>query len=248
MILRHADERNQRVINKGRLVHLRDHLPRDCSGSLGTERRKGAEGSVLVILRLIEAGHIDARNGGGRSQKFHAASALIFEADVEINQLKIGYLALSHIEKVKEICNWFRIVGAGAAADDDRIRFCSLLCMQGNARELQYLKNVRVAHLVLKCDSQKVTLPHRTLTLQREEGDMSLPHETVQICPRRKDTLTVDILPPVEHAVKYLYAEMAHADLVDIRKTHGEAHCDLIRVFFYHIDLTADVAGGLLNL
>ena len=121
--------------------------------------------------------------------------------EIEIQKLIIDDLALSHVEQVKERRNRLRIIGAGAAADYNRIAVTAVRGAKRNLREFQDLQNIGIAHLVLQCDAEKIAFPHGTLTFQRKERNLSFAQDAIQIGPRRKDALTVDILAAVEHAV-----------------------------------------------
>ena len=81
----------------------------------------------------------------------------------------------------------------------------------------------------------------------RKQRDMLLPHHLIEVRPRREQTLTPDILPPVKHGIQDLHAKVRHADFVNVRKTHGKADMHFFRVFIYHVYLASDIAGGLLN-
>ena len=52
---------------------------------------------------------------------------------VQLDQLSVTGLPLTNVKQVKELCDGFRIIGTGTAADDNGITFRSVL---GKKRDL----------------------------------------------------------------------------------------------------------------
>ena len=73
--------------------------------------------------------------------------------------------------------------------------------MKRNARKVQHLQNVRIAHLVLERDSEKIKLFNGRLRLKREQRNLLLPHNLIEIHPRRINPLTVRVRATVKHII-----------------------------------------------
>ena len=76
---------------------------------------------------------------------------------------------------------------------------------------------------------------------------MLLPHHLIEVRPRREQTLTPDILPPVKHGIQDLHAKVGHTDFVYIREAHGEPNVHLRRIFHDHVHLITQIPGRLLH-
>ena len=107
--------------------------------------------------------------------------------------------------------------------------------------QVKYLKHIGIAHLISKGNTKEIKLLYRLLGFQGKERNMFLTHNFIQIHPRRKDTLTPDILTFIEHA------QIGHTDLINIREAHGKADIYVILIFHYRVDFTTDVTGSLVN-
>ena len=120
--------------------------------------------------------------------------------------------------------------------------------MERDPAQVKDLKDIRIAHLELDRNAQKIKLPHRILGFQGKEGDALLPHYFVQISPWGINPLTPDVIPAVEHIIQDLDAEMGHADFIYVRKTHSETDIYLLLVLHHGVYFTANVAGGLFDI
>ena len=110
------------------------------------------------------------------------------------------------IKNIKEISQGLRVIGAGAAADHDGVFLRTLGSKQRNAREVQHLKDIGVAHLILDREAEEVELLHGILGFQGEKGNVFFSHDLVKIGPGRINALTPDIVTLVEHIIKNLDA------------------------------------------
>ena len=113
--------------------------------------------------------------------------------------------------------------------------------------QVKYLKHIGIAHLISKGNTKEIKLLYRLLGFQGKERNMFLTHNFIQIHPRRKDTLTPDILTFIEHVVEDHHAQIGHTDLINIREAHGKADIYVILIFHYRVDFTTDVTGSLVN-
>ena len=107
----------------------------------------GAEafyGSVLMVFHIVKGRNIDTFNLGGLFQEFTAAPALFLIFFIAVHQFEINRLSLTDIEHVEEIGQGLRIIGAGAASDDNGITLRPVRRVKRNLCQIQNLQNVRV--------------------------------------------------------------------------------------------------------
>ena len=125
---------------------------------------------------------------------------------IKVHQMEIFGLTFANIKNIKEISQGLRVIGAGAAADHDGVFLRTLGSKQRNAREVQHLKDIGVAHLILDREAEEVELLHGILGFQGEKGNVFFSHDLVKIGPGRINALTPDIVTLVEHIIKNLDA------------------------------------------
>ena len=117
--------------------------------------------------------------------------------------------------------------------------------MERYAAQVQDLQNIRVAQLILQSYSEKIKLPDRILGLEREQRDLLLPHDLIQIDPRRIDPLTPCVGSIVKHLIQDLNSEMGHPYLIDIRKAHNKTDVRLRRILADGINFISKVTFRL---
>ena len=88
--------------------------------------------------------------------------------------------------------------------------------MDRNTCEIEHIQHIRVDHLVLQREPEKVELCDRTAALKREKRNSPRAHLLLHINPRRIDTLCCDVRTAVQNLIENGKPEIAHADLVDI--------------------------------
>ena len=103
--------------------------------------------------------------------------------------------------QIKEFSQWFRVVGTGTAADDNRVFLRAFTGKQWNLAQIKNLQNICIAHFVLNCNPQKIHLFHRRLCFQCKKGDSLFFHYFMKVNPGGIDALTVNVLPLVEHII-----------------------------------------------
>ena len=82
-------------------------------------RCKGADGPVLLVCDGVERGDVDSLDLSRLYKKVSAAAAFFLVLTVGVQEFPVDSLTLPDIEKIEEVCQGLRIVGAGAASDDD---------------------------------------------------------------------------------------------------------------------------------
>ena len=132
--------------------------------------------------------------------------ALLFVTTIELDQFAVPCLALTYIENVEEIRNGLRIVGAGTAADNDRILVAAILRKERNLRQIENLKDVCVAHFILDGNAKEIKFLDGILGFQREKGNPVLPHNFFKINPWGEHPLAPDIFACVELRIQDLHA------------------------------------------
>ncbi len=135
-------------------------------------REKALYGTVLPVICLIKPGHIDTREPGGPAQEFHPAKLLFPALFVQSHQLPVPGLPFSQVKHVKEIRQGLRIIGTGAASNDNGTVLPSLQGIQGNLGQVQNLQDIGIAHFILYGYAQKIKILHRILGFQGKEGNV----------------------------------------------------------------------------
>ena len=77
---------------------------------------------------------------------------------------------------------------------------------------------------------------------------MFLTHDLVQIHPRRKDTLTPDVITAIEHVIKDLESEVGHSNFVDLRKAECKTYVHLFGVLNHRVYFVPDVSCRFVNI
>ena len=145
-----------------RVAHILHDLFADLLRYIVVDRFEGTNGTIeerircrmlfIVVLNFIEGGNIHAGNFCDGMQDLR--TALLFGAHrfIEIHDLVVTCLALAHVEEVKERGQGLRIIGAGTAANYDRVVLATVFCIDRNARQIQDLEDIRITHFVLQGD------------------------------------------------------------------------------------------------
>ena len=120
-VLRCFDKGHHRLHRIRRFRHIHYNLLFHRGRNPGLRRCKGLQRTILMIICYIEHRSIDTLNPCRLSQKLCTAAVPGSAGLVEIQQFIIDRLSLSYIKQIKELCQRFRIVGAGAAADYNRM-------------------------------------------------------------------------------------------------------------------------------
>ena len=76
-----------------------------------------------MVGNLIQGRRVNSGKLRRTGQKLPAGPAAFFIFLIQIQQLPVDGLALSDVKKIEKVRDGFRIVGAGAAADHDRVVF-----------------------------------------------------------------------------------------------------------------------------
>ena len=111
--------------------------------------------SVFFIRHLIEGRHIDSRQSAPLSLKIPVLAAALCPS-LLYKDPAVGIIdrfTLSDIEQIKELCQRLRIVGAGTAADHNRIILGTVYVHAAGSGQIQDLQDIGITHLILDRDT-----------------------------------------------------------------------------------------------
>ena len=132
-ILCHLNKRYNRIFNIRRIIHIDYQL----LGNGGRNTRgiwfEFCNCAVLMVGYIVKHGNVNTRQLGGSFQEGPAVSAVFPNLLVQIEEIVILSLSLSDIEHIEERGQRFRIVGTGAASDDNGIIFLPILRVKRNS-------------------------------------------------------------------------------------------------------------------
>ncbi len=200
---------------------------------------------LTVVRHVVERRDVDpgAEREGGEALLSREAPRRgdLFEEDSE------RLLGVADQEGVEEVRERLGIRDARAAADDDRVRLAALRCEDGDPREVEHVRDVRVVHLALEREAEDVEVADGREGLDGEERDLLAPQDRLEVRPRRVRPLAGPVRAAVHDLVEDLRPRVAHPDLVGVGK--GEAHRDVHRgeVLAHDVPLQAEVAPGALD-
>ena len=210
--------------------------------------RVGTDGAVLIVGHVIQRRHVHAGNrGGGAVQERRArVAALVPHGDIQLHDLRKHFLALTDVEQVEEVRDRLRVIGAGTAADHQRVLLAALARPDRDASQLQHIQHVGVAHLILQGKADEVEHRQRIAAFHRRQRQVVLLHLFLHIHPWVIDTLAPDALVQVQAVVQDADAEIGHTDLVGVGEAEGEPRTDRRPVLDDLPVLTPGVASGFL--
>ena len=228
-------------------IHIAHDTLIDHRACIGMQGAQCAEVPRRVIDWLIECGHIDAVDGKQpcEESRTSAHAARCVPRNKGICNLKDDLLSLPNHKEVKEVRNRFDIVDTRPTADHKRHIVSALLRIERDPGEVEHIQDIRVDHLVLQGEPEKIKCCNRAAAFQRKERQPLLTHLFLHIDPRCIDTLRCNICTAVQDLIEDGKPEIAHADLVDI----GQCQCKFalygVPVLAHGIPFAARVARRL---
>ena len=227
-------------------VHVVDH-PLDHPLRRAVPGGDGADRAVLLVIHVVEAGHIDPLDLGGGPEETGLIPALRLGPPAERHHLRQQLLPLPDEGHVDEVRHRLGVVHGCAAGDDQGGQGGPVLAAQGQTRQIQHVQHGGVGHLVAHREADDVKFPHRVSGLQGVEGQAGGAHLRLHVRPGGEGPLTPHAGHLVERPVENAVAQVAHADLVGVREAEGEAQIHLGLVLHHGVVLPAHVPGGLLH-
>ena len=213
---------------------------------------------VVVIGDLVKRRHVDAFDLIAVTKKLLSGHRVIrvfrelVFADL-FRKLEDHFLALAHHGDIEKVRHRLDVIRDRAAAADDRIVLATVLLKERDLTEIHHLKDVGETHLVAERKAQDIKVAKRCLCLLRIQRDVLFAKDLIHVEPRRKGSFARDKITFVQHVVKDLKREVAHADLIDIGKAESESDVRCFARLFEFvehvflddgIELTADISGG----
>ena len=216
-------------------------------------RRAGAlpdahllQGSVGAVDRLVEGGHIDARDTGRLPEQLLLGPVLVPGPAVEGDVLQGDLLPLPQHEEVHKGGQGFRVIGAGPPRHHQRGQVPPLLRAQRQARQIQHVQHIGVGHLVAQRESDNVKVAQRIAALQAVQLDALPAHLLLHVSPGSKSPLAPQALNLVHGPIQDTHPQVGHTDLIGVWKAEGIPGVHLGPILHHRIIFSAGVTGGLL--
>ena len=189
------------------LVHvLHDALQNDLGRAL--LRRDGLHRTVVVVVNVVKARHIDAAHLRRLHEKLVLAPALAPRLAVQLDELDVHLLALADDGEVQKIRDGLAVVHRRTARDDERRELCALGRVQRNTCKVQHIQNGGKRHLIADGKGNDIKLAERVKGFERIERDMRLAHLLLHVAPGRVAALAPHALHIVHHAVEDAHTEV----------------------------------------
>ena len=148
------------------LLHIYNQLFLDFFRNASLCWRKGCDRTIFFIGNFIERRNINSRNLSCCQKEISPAAASLFIGLVCIKKCIINSFPFSDIKHIKKRCQRLRIIRTGTATDHNREILTTVCAFQRDTTEIQYLKDIGVAHFVPNRNSKKIKIPDRFLGLQ----------------------------------------------------------------------------------
>ena len=213
------------------------------------ERCERGEMAVIIIAVFVERRHVDAIDIE-QATEIPAApvrAAVCFPRLVDVADFRDDLFALADDEEIEERRDRLDVVNARPAADDERVVHRAVSRMERDASEVEHVEHVRINHLVLQREAKEREVLDFRLRFERIERDALRPHDIFHVRPRRIDAFGRDVGAAVQDFVEDGEAEVAHADLVDVRQRERERAFDICMILDDDIPFTARIACGLFD-
>ena len=114
-------------------------------------------------------------------------------------------------------------------------------------RQIQHIQNIGIRQLVLHGKADHIKVLDRIAAFQGKQRFAVGAHQRLHIVRRGKHPLAPSVLPRVGHAVKDFHSQVAHTDLISIRKTKGIAQRHFTFIFHYAVQFATGIARRFLH-
>jgi hypothetical protein len=122
-----------------------------------------------------------------------------------------------------------------------------VLRFDGDAAQIEHAEDIRVVDLMLERKADDVEFAEGAAGLEREKRDGVLAQHRVEIGPGREGALGRPARMPIDAFIQQVIAVIRHAEVVDVGKGQAAAHADRLVGLDGHVELAAQVTGGLFN-
>ena len=208
------------------------------------DRRHGA---ILVVGDGIEGGHIKPRHLGRSHQQILTGPPLPAGALIEPDELHGHILTLAQGEDVHKGRQRLRVVGTGAAGDDQGGVLVPVGGAQGQPGQIQHVEHVGVGHLIAQGEADDVEIRDGISALQTVEGKAFPAHLLLHVSPGGEHPLAPHPGQLIHQPVENPHPQIGHADLIGIGKAHGDPRIYLLGVLHHCVVLSTGIPGRLLH-
>jgi hypothetical protein len=139
-------------------------------------------------------------------------------------------------------------VAVGAARDDQRMLVRALFAAKRDAPEVEHQQHVGVRELELQREPDDVEVAQRPRGLERHQRKAALAELFLHVAPRGIGALGQGRAVAVQDPIEDLEPEVAHPDVVQVRKRQRDPRSHARPVLALRAVLSAEVAHGLLDL
>ena len=166
----------------------------------------------------------------------------------KVNELNCSFLTVAEHKDINKIGNRFAVARTRTACNNQRSKLGSVLGIERYSRKVKHIENIGIAQFILERKAEHIKFIKRISALKRPQLYTVLTHFFFHINIGSKHTLAPRIVKPVDNGVQNLHAEMRHSDLICIREAECISDVYFVLIFYYAVQLAADVASRLLNL
>ena len=240
------DVRHNKLLGIRSLIKIFDNTLFDLGRNIVVKRSVFLNGAILVIGNVIKRGNVNTINIGCLAKEGRSCIAAIgLHLIIKVANLKKNFLALTNVDKVKEVSHGLGVINARTTADDDGTVLCPILRPDGEAGKLQHCKSSCIAHLVLEREGNEVELGECIATFNSGKRNVILLHLLLHIRPGSVHTLAPDVFVLVKNVIENSYTKIGHTNLVCIGETEGKTAKAVLFLLNNAIKFTADVSAGL---
>ena len=227
------------------LVHiLHDALLHLNGGTL--ERNDLLDGSVIVVLDVIEAGDIEPLDLGGGNEELVLAPTLAACLAVQLNQLHRHIFTLAQGDDVDKVRHGLGVIHGCTACDHQGGQTLTLGGVERDIGKIQHVEDGGERHLIAHGKGHNIKIGNGVARLEAKERNVVLPHLLFHVAPGSKHTLTPYAVHLIHDTVENTHAQVGHADLIGVGETKGHTGIHLRLVLHHRVILAARIAGRLL--
>ena len=181
-------------------------------------RQQGGKLALVIVLRRIQAGNINARHLRQRRQ----ALLLAFLAVDGIQHVLYCFLALADNKGVSHSSQRLGIKGGTGTADNhQRLALIALRRPQADIAQIQHRQQIIIVHFKGQHDEDNVKICQRTLVFQAQQRCFAFDMLLLQSFIRQKEALAGTVAALVNHLIQNVHPQVRHAQMVDIGVNKG---------------------------
>ena len=205
------------------------------------------DGSVIVVLDVIEAGDVETLDFRGGNEELVLAPTLAARLAVEFNKLHRHIFTLAQGDNVDEVRHGLSVIHGCTACDHQGGQALTLGSAERDVGKIQHVENGGERHLIAHGKGHNIKIGDWVTRLEAEERDIVLPHLLFHVAPRSKHALAPNAVHLIHDTVENTHAQIGHADLISVGETEGHTGIHLRLVLHHRVILAARIAGRLLH-